>query len=171
MYYGVLLCCREGKLLGWASRLLELLEWGSRENQDTWGHHQTSPSATSGELGSGMGWSLNGWTSSFGNPVLQKSTHFKFWLGFLHMVKIYLDKFQPPLHFFVQKWFVYLDHMISSQECWMTDSCSPAVQVGADNRTVYFEPWINAKQGTCWVAARCAAEAFSTTCAVHIVIV
>ena len=139
-YYGVMLCCREGELLGWASRLLELHEWGSRENQDTWGHHQKSPSATSGE--EGKGWNDGEMVESphLGIPSCERAPTPTFGLisaqgkSFLRL----------PLHFFfVQKCFVY---RITWSLAKNVAICSPAVQVCADNRTVYFEPWINAKQ-------------------------
>ena len=162
--YGVT-CFREGELLGWASWLLELHEWGSRENQDTWGHHQKSPSATSGE--EGMGWNDGEMVGPphLGIPSCKRAPTPTFG-SISAQGKSFL---RLPLHFFfVQKCFVY---RITWSLAKNVAICSPAVQVCADNRTVYFEPWINAKQGTYWLAGRCVTEAFSATCAVHIVIV
>ena len=163
----------------WCNVVLQR-RWASGVSVVTTGATWVRESGKSGHLGpsskeskcylrwgrDGMEWWWNGRTSSFGNTVLRKSTHSNFWLDFCTRWK-----FTPAtlaLFFFVQKCFVY---RITWSLAKNVAICSPAVQMCADNRTVYFEPWINAKQGTYWLAARCATEAFSATCAVHIVIV
>ena len=105
---------REGELLGWASRLLELLEWGSWENQDTWGHHQKSPSATSGE--EGMGWNDGEMVEPphLGIPSCKRAPTPTF--GSVSAQGESLLRL--PLHFFFcSEMLCISDHMISSKEC------------------------------------------------------